>query len=92
MNRILTFALSALILSAPVLAQTAPAQRKVYLERPIGTGDPSGVSCYQEPSSQSRVKKMDCKLNSEWAQINADAHRGSLIDTTNAPAAVNIMH
>jgi hypothetical protein len=92
MNRILTFTLSALVLSAPALAQTAPEQRKMYTEKPIGDGDPSAISCYPSPSSMSRVKKMDCRPNSEWAQISAGDNRGRLIDTAKAPAPVNVMH
>ena len=92
MSRILTFTLSALIASAPALAQTAPEQRKVYTMKPIGDGDPSAISCYQSPTSYSRVKKMDCKPNSEWAQIFADDNRGRLIDTAKAPAPTNIIH
>jgi hypothetical protein len=92
MNRILTFTLSALILSAPALAQTTPEQRKMYTEKPIGDGDPGATSCYPLPSSMSRVKKMDCRRNSEWAQIYTDDNRGRLIDTAKAPAPVNIMH
>jgi hypothetical protein len=92
MNRILTFTLSALMLSAPALAQTAPEQRKIYTEKPIGDGDPNATSCYPLPSSISRVKKMDCRRNTEWAQIHVDDNRGRLIDTAIAPAPVNIMH
>jgi hypothetical protein len=92
MNRILTFTLSTLLLSAPALAQTAPEKPKIYTDKPIGEGDPSAISCYQLPSSYSRVKKMDCKPNSEWAQIFADDNRGRLIDTAKAPGPVNIMH
>jgi len=92
MKCILTFTLCALMLSAPALAQTAPEQRKMYLEKPIGDGEPSAISCYPSPSSMSRVKKMDCRRNLEWAQIHADDNRGRLIDTARAPAPVNIMH
>ena len=92
MRRILTVTFSALMLSAPALAQTAPEQRKVYTEKPNGAGDPSAISCYQAPTSFSRVKKMDCRPNAEWAQIFADDNRGRLIDTAKAPAPTNIIH
>lgn len=91
MNRILIFTLSAVMLSAPALAQTAP-ERKIYSDKPIGVGDPNATSCYPSPSSISRVKKMDCRPNSEWAQIFADDNRGRLIDTAKAPTPVNILH
>ena len=92
MDRILTFTLAALMLSAPALAQIAPEQHKVYTQKPIGDGDPSAISCYQAATSFSRVKKMDCRPNSEWAQIFADDNRGRLIDTAKAPAPVKILH
>jgi hypothetical protein len=93
MNRILTFTLSALMLSAPALAQTAPEQRKMYLEKPIGDGDPSAISCYPSPSSISRVRKLDCKSNSEWASIYAAEKSATRIDTGRiAPAPMTIVH
>jgi hypothetical protein len=93
MNRILTFILSALMLSAPALAQTAPEQRKIYTEKPIGDGDPSAISCYPSPSSISLVRKLECKPNSEWASINAAEKGATRIDTGKAAAApLNIMH
>jgi hypothetical protein len=95
MNRILTFALSMLMLSAPALAQTAPEQRKIYTEKPIGEGDPGATSCYPEPSSMSRVRKMDCRLNSEWASIYAAERSATKIDTGRVAGGggpTNIMH
>jgi len=92
MNRILTFTLSALMLSAPALAQTAP-ERKIYSVKPSGQGDPSAVSCYPLPSSMSRMKKMDCRPNSEWASLNAAEKSATVIDTGKMAAApVNNMH
>lgn len=93
MNRVLTFTLSALMLSAPALAQTAPPERKMYDVRPIGEGDPSGISCYPEPSSFSRVKKMDCRSNAEWASIDAAVKRNSSTDIGNRAggAPVNVI-
>ncbi len=92
MNCILAFTLSALILSAPALAQTAPPERKMYDVRPIGDGDPAGISCYPEPSSFSRVKKIICKSNAEWASINDAVKRNSSTDIGNraggAPVSV----
>jgi hypothetical protein len=93
MNCIPTFTLTALMLSAPALAQTAPEQPKMYTEKPIGAGDPSAISCYSSPSSVSLVRKMDCKRNSEWASIYAAENRATRIDTGKAAAApLNIMH
>ena len=93
MNRILTFTLSALMLSAPALAQTAPVERKMYDVRPIGEGDPAGISCYPEPSSFSRVRKMDCRSNAEWASIDAAVKRNSATDIGNRAggAPVNVI-
>jgi hypothetical protein len=93
MSRILTFTLSALMLSAPALAQTAPEQRKMYADKPIGVGDPGAISCYPSPSSISRVKKMDCRHNSEWASLNAAEKSATIIDTGKmAPAPMVIVH
>jgi len=95
MNRILTFTLFALMLSAPAVAQTAPEQRKMYSEKPVGEGDPNATSCYPEPSSMSRVKKMDCRKNSEWASIYAAERSATQIDTGRVAGGggpTNIMH
>jgi hypothetical protein len=93
MNRILTFTLSALMLSAPALAQTAPEQRKIYTEKPSGDGDPSAISCYPAPSSVSLVRKLECRPNSEWASISAAGKHDNRIDTGKMAAApLNIMH
>ena len=92
MNRILTFTLCALILSAPALAQTA--KPTMYTDKPIGAGDPNATSCYPLPSSMSRVKKMDCRPNSEWAQISASNNRNGPLDIGNKAggAPVNVIH
>ena len=93
MSRILTITIAALMLSAPTLAQTAPEQRKIYSVKPIGEGDPSATSCYPLPSSMSRVKKLDCRRNSEWASINAAEKSATIIDTGKVAAGpVNVMH
>ena len=94
MNRMLTFTLSALMLSAPALAQTAPEQPKIYQDKPNGQGDPGAISCYRPPSSFSRVARLDCRPNSEWAQIHAaDNHTGALdIGNRAGGAPVNVLH
>jgi hypothetical protein len=93
MNRILTFTLSALMLSAPALAQTAPEQPPIYKDKPNGSGDPGAMSCYRPLLSDSRVNRLECKHNSEWARIYADDHRDNLVDTGKmATAPVNIVH
>ena len=91
MNRILTFTICALMLSAPALAQTAP-ERKMYDVRPIGDGDPAGISCYPSPSSLSRIRKLECRSNAEWASLNA-AIKGGGTDIGNKAggATVNIL-
>jgi hypothetical protein len=93
MNRILTFTLSALMLSAPVLAQTAPEQRKMYTEKPIGDGDPSAISCYPSPSSISLIRKLECRPNSKWASIYAAENHATRIETGKmAVGPVNTIH
>lgn len=94
MNRILTFTLSALMLSAPALAQTAPEQRQIYKDQPNGQGDPHAISCYRPPSSLSRVSRLECRYNAEWAQISArDNHNGALdLGNRAGGAPVNIAH
>ena len=92
MNHILTFTLSALMLSAPALAQTAPEERQIYINKPNGHGDPAAISCYRPPSSLSRVSRLDCRPNSEWAQISAHDNRDSPLDILNKAggAPVNV--
>ena len=93
MSRILTFTLSALMLSAPALAQTAPEQRKIYTEKPVGDGDPGAISCYPSPSSISLIKKLECKRNSEWASIYAAENHATRIETGKmAVGPVNTIH
>jgi len=92
-KRISAFILSMLMLSAPALAQTASEQPKIYKDKPIGEGDPNATSCYPSPSSISRVKKMDCRPNSEWARISGADKGIDRIDTgKEAGGPVNIMH
>jgi hypothetical protein len=93
MNRILTFTLSALMLSAPALAQTAPEERQIYVGRPNGHGDPAAISCYRPPSSTSLVARLDCRPNSEWAQISAHSNRDGALDIGNKAggATVNVI-
>jgi len=94
MSRILTFTLSALMLSASALAQTAPEQHQIYKDKPNGQGDPHAISCYRPPSSFSRVSRLECRYNSEWAQITAsDNHSGPLdIGNRAGGAPVNVIH
>lgn len=93
-NAVLVMNISALMLSAPAWAQTAPEQPKMYTERPVGDGDPGAISCYPSPSSISRIRKLDCRRNSEWARIYADDKRATEIRGAGkaVEAPVNIMH
>ena len=94
MNRILTFTLSALMLSAPALAQTASEQRQIFKDQPNGQGDPQAISCYRPPSSFSHVSRLDCRPNSEWAQISASNNRNGPLDIGNKAggAPVNVIN
>ena len=94
MRRILTITIAALMLSAPALAQTAQEPPKIYKDKPTGQGDPAAISCYPLPSSMSRVKKMDCRPNSEWAQISGIDNRNGPLDIGNRAggSSVNVMH
>jgi hypothetical protein len=94
MNRILAFTLSALMLSAPALAQTASEQRQIYKDKPNGQGDPHGISCYRPPSSFSRVTKLECRYNAEWAQITATDNHSGPVDIGNRAggAPVNVIN
>ena len=94
MNRILTFTLSALMLSAPALAQTVPEQRQIYKDKPSGQGDPVAISCYRPASSFSHISGLECRRNSEWAQIAADDKRNGPLDIGNraAGAPVNVIN
>ena len=94
MSRILTFTLSALMLSASALAQTAPEQHQIYKDKPNGQGDPHAISCYRPPSSFSHVNRLDCRPNSEWAQISASNNRNGPLDIGNKAggAPVNVIH
>jgi hypothetical protein len=91
MNRILTFIVAALMLSAPALAQTV--QRKIYTEKPVGDGEPGAISCYPSPSSLSLIRKLECRPNSEWASIYAAQNRATRIDNGKMGVGpVNTMH
>jgi len=92
MSRILIFTLSALMLSAPALAQTAPGQRAIYSEKPSGKGDPTAISCYPSSESTSRIKKLDCRPNSEWAQIAADDNHTGVPGDRAEGVPVNVVH
>ena len=91
MNRILTFTLSALMLSAPALAQTAPEQ-KINKDKPNGSGEPGAISCYRPPSSYSRIDRLDCRPNADWARVHTDDNRNSALDMGNRAggATVNV--
>lgn len=99
MKRLLIIAISSLALTGCLhdFRNDPPQQTqayRVYKDKPIGTGEPGAISCYPSPSSMSRVKKLECRPNSEWAQIAADAHRGGALDIGNRAggAPVNIEH
>ena len=94
MNRILTLTLSALMLSAPALAQTAPEQPTMYKDKPSGAGDPSAISCYRPDQTMSRISRPDCRPNSEWARIHAVDNRGSQTDIGGPmdAAHTNVIH
>ena len=89
MNRILTFTLCALMLSAPALAQTAPEQPPIYKDKPIGVGDPNAISCYRPLMSMSRISRPECRHNSEWAKIHAADNRGGQTDLLGPTSAAN---
>ena len=74
MSRILTIALSALTLTAPALAHSAPEAAKIYAGRPVGDGDPNAISCYPAERTVSRVMPLVCKTNAEWARIQIHIH------------------
>ena len=94
MNRIATFTLSTLMLSASALAQTTPQPHTISMNKPNGQGDPAAISCYRPPSSTSRVSRLDCRPNSQWAQIYASDNRGGALDLGNRAggAAVVVEH
>ena len=94
MSRILTCTLSALMLSASALAQTAPEQHQIYKDKPNGQGDPHAISCYRPVSSFSRINTLDCKSNAEWAQISVSDKRNGPLDIGNRAggAPVNVIH
>jgi len=94
MSRILTFTVCALMLSAPALAQTAPGERQIYKDQPTGQGDPHGISCYRPPSSFSRVSRLECRYNEEWAKISASENRAGPLDIGNRAggAPVNVIN
>jgi len=95
MRRLLIIAISSLALTACLhdFRKDAPEQQHlVYKDQPIGQGDPNAVSCYRPPSSLSRVTKLECRYNQEWAQIAADEKRKGALDLGNraggAPVSV----
>jgi len=70
MSRILTAAFLVLTLSAPALADTAPAGATVLRFQPTGTGKPDAVSCYEKVAIGTRTRNLQCARNTDWAKLN----------------------
>ena len=96
MKRLLIIAISSLALTACLhdFRKDATEQHQVYKDKPVGHGDPAAISCYRPVSSTGRFSELECRRNSEWAQIAAFDHRGGPLDIGNRAggAAVNVMH
>ena len=95
MKRLLMIAMSGLALTAcKDFRQDAPEQHAIFKDKPNGQGDPAAISCYRPPSSLSRVSRLECRKNSEWAQIAADDKRGGAVDLGNRTggAPVDVEH
>src|ERR1019366_4529036 len=79
MRLILTIALSALVLCAPALAQTAPETDESYSRTPTSVGDPGTTYCLMpETAGSSRLGQV-CRTSAEWARyprygMGADTH------------------
>ena len=80
MTRILTIALCALSLSVPAFANSAQGDAKVGTTRPLGTGNPSSISCYLKDGTFSRIATKVCKTNAEWARIRVIIDKGDRAD------------
>jgi hypothetical protein len=73
-SRILTIALSALMLSAPAFAYTVPEGVKLLSYPPVGNGDPHAISCWAYRATPP-VRGLRCARNSYWARLNAGSHQ-----------------
>lgn len=95
MKRLLIIAISCLALTGCLkdFRNDPQEQHQVFKDKPIGKGDPAATSCYRPPSSNSRFSELECRRNSEWAQIAAeDKHAGPLdIGNRAGGSAVNVI-
>jgi len=94
MKRLLIIAISGLALAGcKDFRQEAPEHRQVYKDQPNGHGDPHAISCYRPPSSIRRNTTLECRYNTEWAQISARDKRNGPLDIGNqaAGAPVNVI-
>ncbi len=96
MKRLLIIAISGLALTGCLkdFRKDAPEQRQIYKDKPNGQGDSAAISCYRPPSSTSRFSELECRRNSEWAQIAADDKHNGPLDIGNRAggAPVNVEH
>ena len=96
MKRLLIIAISCLALTACLkeFRKDTPEQRQISANKPNGRGDPSAISCYRPPSSTNRFSELECRRNSEWAQIAVDDNHA--VPTNIADRAegvpVNVVH
>jgi hypothetical protein len=81
MRLILTTTLSALMLCAPALAQTAPEADESYSRIPTSVGDPDTVYCRRSEAVGSSRLGPVCRTSAEWARYpkyGIDAFRNFL--------------
>jgi hypothetical protein len=95
MKQLLIIAISGLALTGCLkdFRKDATEQHEVYKDKPNGRGDPTATSCYRPPSSTSRFSELECRHNSEWAQIIASDNRNGPVDIGNRAggAPVNVI-
>jgi hypothetical protein len=96
MKRLLIVAISSLALTGCLkdFREDAPEQRQVYKDRPTGQGDPHAISCYRPSLSYSHSSGLECRYNTDWAQIAARDKRNGPLDIGNQAggATVNVIH
>ena len=86
MKRFLIIAISSLALTGCLhdfREDEKAQQHAVFKDKPIGQGDPAAISCYRPLSSTSRFSELECRRNSEWAQIAVDDKRNGPLDIGN---------
>jgi hypothetical protein len=79
MKRFLIVAISSLALTGCLkdFRNDPKEQHVVYKDKPNGRGEATAISCYRPPTSTNRFSELECRRNSEWAEIAVRDNRNA---------------